>query len=221
MKRKNPETGKPFKRWDTDPKIPNLVFRRFIKNKLINSTGYYEEDWVSEKKLKELTQKDKQYMRSRRSKPKTLPKRKNPLTGKEFKRWDELDGKEFVEYLNYDDPNTGYRGEYWVKDRTKVLIKDTHGARKRHAKEKNIKFDVSIDYLIEILPADMICPVFNIKMEWNKGERKDNNPSIDRVIPEKGYVKGNLVWISHKANRIKSDATKEEVKKVYDWLSKY
>lgn len=219
MKRNNPETGKPFKRWETDTKKPNLVFRSYVKGKTDNK-GYFEEVWMSEKKLMDATKKDKQYMRSRRSKPKILPKRKNPLTGKLFKRRDEVDGKEFVEYLNYDDPKTGYRGEYWVEDITRTLIKEIHGDRKRNAKSKNIKFDVSIDYLIEILPEDMMCPVFNIKMVWNKGVRKDDSPSLDKIVPKKGYVRGNVAWISHKANRIKSDATKEEVKKIYDWLSK-
>jgi len=219
MKRENPETGKPFKRWETDPKKPNLVFRSYVINK-INSNEYFEEVWMTEKKLLDATQKDKQYIRSRRSKQKKLPKRKNPLTGEYFKRRDELNGKEFVEYLNYDDLNTGYRGEYWSEDITRTLIKDIHGSRRRHAKDKNIKFDLSIDYLIEILPKNMMCPVFNIKMQWNKGERKDNTPSLDKIIPKNGYVEGNVAWISHRANRIKSDATKEEVKKIFDWLSK-
>ena len=219
MKRENPETGKPFKRWEIDPKKPNLVFRSYAINK-INSNGYFEEVWMTEKKLLDATQKDKQYMRSRRSKQKKLPKRKNPLTGQYFKKRDELNGKEFVEYLNYDDLNTGYRGEYWTEDITHTLIKDIHGSRRRHAKDKNIKFNLSIDYLIEILPKNMMCPVFNIKMQWNKGERKDNTPSLDKIIPKNGYLEGNVAWISHRANRIKSDATKEEVKKIFDWLSK-
>ena len=50
MKRENPETGKPFKRWEIDPKKPNLVFRSYAINK-INSNGYFEEVWMTEKKL--------------------------------------------------------------------------------------------------------------------------------------------------------------------------
>ena len=157
-------------------------------------------------------------MQSRRSKSKKFPKRINPLTGKFFKRRDIYKNKIFIEYYDYDDLETGYRGEYWVDDITRTLIKDIHGDRKRHAKKQGIKFDVSIDYLIDVLPSDMMCPVFNIKMKWNKGVRKDNTPSLDKIIPKKGYVEGNVAWISYRANRIKSDATKEEVKKIYDWL---
>ena len=39
----------------------------------------------------------------------------------------------------------------------------------------------------------------------------DTRPELDRIIPEKGYVKGNVAWISGKANRIKSDYTKQEL----------
>jgi len=219
MRRENPETGKPFRRWETDPKKPNLVFRSYAINK-INSNGYFAEVWMTEKKLLDATQQVKQQMRSKRSKPNKLPKRKNPLTGEYFKRRDALNGKEFLEYYNYDDPITGYRGEYWTSDITRALIGDIHGSRRRKAKDKNIKFDLSIDYLIEIFPKNMMCPVFNIKMEWNKKVLEDNTPSLDKIIPKNGYVEGNVAWISHRANRIKSDATKEEVKKIFDWLSK-
>ena len=50
MKRNNPETGKPFKRWETDTKKPNLVFRSYVKGKTDNK-GYFEEVWMSEKNL--------------------------------------------------------------------------------------------------------------------------------------------------------------------------
>ena len=45
----------------------------------------------------------------------------------------------------------------------------------------------------------------------NKGIWKDNSPSIDRKIPSLGYMKGNIWVISYRANRIKNDATVEEL----------
>jgi len=42
-----------------------------------------------------------------------------------------------------------------------------------------------------------------------------NNPSnqacIDRIIPELGYVEGNVMIISRRANVIKNDATADEL----------
>ena len=45
-------------------------------------------------------------------------------------------------------------------------------------------------------------------------------PSLDRIIPELGYVKGNVVFISMRANSIKQDATEQELYLVADWLYK-
>ena len=72
--------------------------------------------------------------------------------------------------------------------------------------------------MISIFPKDMICPVLGIKMTW-VGER-DTTPSIDKIFPNKGYVEGNVIWVSTRANRIKQDATPEEMMKVAKWLKK-
>ena len=65
----------------------------------------------------------------------------------------------------------------------------------------------------------MKCPVLGIKMEWGKSSAK-NSPSLDKIIPSKGYVEGNVAWISYKANVIKNDANYKEVMKVAKWLEK-
>ena len=41
-----------------------------------------------------------------------------------------------------------------------------------------------------------------------------NSPSFDRIDPTKGYVKGNVIIVSNKANVIKSNATVEELERV-------
>ena len=43
-------------------------------------------------------------------------------------------------------------------------------------------------------------------------------PSLDRIIPTKGYIPGNIAVISQRANCIKSDATSEEIEAVHNWL---
>ena len=49
------------------------------------------------------------------------------------------------------------------------------------------------------------CPVLGIRLVPLQGRRVDNAPSVDRIDPAKGYVKGNVAVISWKANRLKSD----------------
>lgn len=85
---------------------------------------------------------------------------------------------------------------------------------KRRAKLKGIPFDISLN---DIELPDT-CPALGIKLQVNKDYAKDNSISIDRLIPELGYVKGNVAIISHKANTIKSNGSIEELEKVLLWM---
>lgn len=53
------------------------------------------------------------------------------------------------------------------------------------------------------------CPVLGMELTL-KGSR-DSRPSLDRIIPSRGYTPENARVISFRANRIKSDATEEEL----------
>lgn len=66
------------------------------------------------------------------------------------------------------------------------------------------------------------CPIFtNIKLKGGvQGKVQDSSPSLDRIIPKLGYVKGNVVIISNKANRIKNNGTYSDLMKVAKWLKK-
>lgn len=86
-------------------------------------------------------------------------------------------------------------------------------ARSR-AKLKNIPFDLTIDDIV----VPEYCPVLGLKLTVNKGYAKDNSITIDRLIPELGYVKGNVSVISFKANTIKSNSSIEELEKVLSWV---
>ena len=44
----------------------------------------------------------------------------------------------------------------------------------------------------------------------SKGKLHDDSPSLDKIIPESGYIRGNVRVISSKADRIKSNTTIEE-----------
>jgi hypothetical protein len=88
---------------------------------------------------------------------------------------------------------------------------------KRRAQSKHLEFNIDTEYVRSLVVTH--CPVLGIPLEWSRyrGNGKSNvagSPSLDRIDPTKGYVKGNVWIISAKANRIKNDATHEELKLV-------
>lgn len=65
------------------------------------------------------------------------------------------------------------------------------------------------------------CPVLNIPLRYlAKGYRQDNSPSIDRIDSNVGYLPENVHIISWKANRLKSNATPEELRLVAAYFTK-
>ena len=81
------------------------------------------------------------------------------------------------------------------------------------AKRKGIPFDIQR----EDIHVPEHCPVLGIPIFFEPVGRRGgtpNSPSIDRIVPELGYVKGNVRIISNRANTLKNDATVEELERV-------
>ena len=47
-----------------------------------------------------------------------------------------------------------------------------------------------------------------------------NSPSLDKIIPAIGYIKGNIAVMSHKANTMKQNATLEELILLGEWAER-
>lgn len=94
-------------------------------------------------------------------------------------------------------------------------------ARKHHAKKKGIEFTISYEYVVSLITEK--CPILGIELSWCSQSVivTDNSPSLDRVIPSLGYVDGNVVWVSSRANRIKNDGTQQEHEKIYKFMKGY
>ena len=87
------------------------------------------------------------------------------------------------------------------------------GARSR-AKKKGIPFNISNR---DIQLPD-VCPVLKIPLLPSTGSLTDNSPTLDRRMPSLGYVKGNVSIISNLANRIKTNATSEQIAAVLEYV---
>lgn len=85
------------------------------------------------------------------------------------------------------------------------------------SKQASIKLNLPFNIEIEDIKIPKICPV--LKVPLVVGTRY--TPSLDRIIPQLGYVKGNIQIISMKANTMKTDATFEELKLFAKWVNEY
>lgn len=111
----------------------------------------------------------------------------------------------------------------WVivlgKDSRKHRMHKTLLAIRGRCRKSGIPFDISVADIN--LPK--LCPVFGIEILYDKLSILLNGgsvtshpqlPSIDRLIPELGYIKGNVSIMSLRANTIKNSGTAEEHEKI-------
>jgi hypothetical protein len=77
----------------------------------------------------------------------------------------------------------------------------------------NMPFGIKIE---DFLPIPMTCPALGTPMNYNDG--REAQPTFDKKIPALGYVPGNVQLISHRANRIKNDATLAELESIVAWM---
>lgn len=87
---------------------------------------------------------------------------------------------------------------------------------KERAKKSNVPFSITEKDIV--IPE--YCPIMGIKLEHHRGRSGayKNSPSLDRIIPEKGYVPGNVRVVSQLANQCKGNATPEEMMKFAHWV---
>lgn len=85
---------------------------------------------------------------------------------------------------------------------------------RRNAKKRGSDFSLcKADF--EPLPSH--CPVLGIELDYS-GLGKANSASIDRTDSRLGYIPGNVVIMSRRANTLKNDATLEELRKVLAYI---
>lgn len=88
------------------------------------------------------------------------------------------------------------------------------------AKQKNLPFDLTAKYLENLWTGK--CAVFGtvLRLPYSTNRQVPDKATVDKVIPERGYVMGNVCWVSNKANIIKSYGTIEEHKLIVRYMKK-
>lgn len=114
--------------------------------------------------------------------------------------------------------------EYKIYRKTYVAayIKTEEGWRRRKLKDIKYRaktFGIDFNLTLEDIYLPTVCPILDIPISLT-GDR-ENLPSLDRIDNSKGYIKGNVHVISNRANRIKSDASFDELLKIAHYFIDY
>ncbi len=96
------------------------------------------------------------------------------------------------------------------------IVKMLSQARCR-AREDNLIFDLAFGDII--IPTT--CPVLGIDLfVGGTRQQKDHSPSLDRIDSSKGYTKDNTIVVSWRANKLKSNATPQELQMLAEFYNK-
>lgn len=90
----------------------------------------------------------------------------------------------------------------------------------RKANQRNHECDLTLEYLKELFEAqEGKCKYTKVKLNHPKYRCKNNHiytASLDRIDSTKGYVKGNVQFISIAMNHMKSSMSESETYKLLD-----
>lgn len=105
----------------------------------------------------------------------------------------------------------------------RAWIVNALGRARQRAKRSGVAFDLDFGFLKGLAVSN--CPVLGVELVYgNSGAGPGgvwNSASVDRIKPDAGYVRGNVVIISRRANVVKSDASVDEIEAIARWLRRH
>jgi len=99
-----------------------------------------------------------------------------------------------------------YEKEYRIAHRAHSMFVKT----KYRANKLGLAFDLEDGDIV--IPE--VCPILGVAFKA-PGRYA---PTIDRKVPSLGYTKGNVWVVTKLANRMKNDATQEELERFGEWI---
>lgn len=91
------------------------------------------------------------------------------------------------------------------------------GKAKSRAKKQCLPFNLEVSDIV--IPS--VCPILGIPLAVAEKSVSEGSPTLDRIDPEKGYVKGNVAVISYKANLLKNHWTSTKMRAFISVLETY
>lgn len=119
--------------------------------------------------------------------------------------------------------NTRSCGCYRVdKSRAKATTHGRSGTPEyrllKSARYRAKKLGVACTITLDDVVIPDVCPAIGIPLTQGARALHDGSPTLDRLVPDKGYVPNNVVVISMLANRIKQEAESAQVLAVAEWM---
>jgi hypothetical protein len=92
--------------------------------------------------------------------------------------------------------------------------------KKAECKKKGITYGLDAEYLRKLWTG--LCPITGTAITiGNSGNGSHRSAHLDRINPLLGYTKGNVCYISGRANRIKYNATIKELEQVIEYMKRH
>lgn len=79
-----------------------------------------------------------------------------------------------------------------------------------------VPFNLTPEYLESIWTGS--CPVTGLPLDKQAVRNDEQSAELDRFEPELGYVEGNVAFLSRKINRLKNNASIEELEQLLNWM---
>ena len=125
-----------------------------------------------------------------------------------WKEWYEKNKERIKKDRKLKRPN--YDHEYYIKTKIRSWPVRSVGTCRARAKKKGVPFNMEQSDLLDPLTGKLpeFCRYFpHIKLDYTAGQDKRIWASVDRIVPELGYTKGNICVIWMPANWWKSNGS--------------
>ena len=106
------------------------------------------------------------------------------------------------------------RGYSYVNPGDGQFFRSRANQLKGRSRRLGIACDVTSDYLESIWTGR--CAISGVDLT-----DPDHVPSVDRTDPTKGYIMGNVTWMTLRLNRMKNNATLDELKVLVAYMERY
>lgn len=121
-------------------------------------------------------------------------------------------------YVQNKDEHRAYNRNRYHSKVKQNRVTDPTGAMWANARDKARECSLPFNLEKSDIVIPSVCPIFGTPFDMISKRRQPTSPTLDRTVPEKGYVKGNIAVISYKANRLKSNATPDELEMIAKYL---